>query len=469
MPSKTLTSRIRTLPAAIKSWWGAEGSWRGPFYGQGENGGMFRLDSLGDGFQRNLDVSSVQAERYGPVYACVAILSQELARIPIKHYRTLENKQREEITNKAPSRVFHTPNKYQTKSDFILWMMRSLLLDGNAYAVAKRNDRFEVDELYPVNPRMMMPYITPEGGDIFYRHSDNVLEELSALESSQWFPQRDVLHIRLFTPRHPLIGESPITAAMFPAATGVSINQHTAAFFHNMGRPSGILRHPKTLSQEAMQRLKQRFAELVTGPNTGEPVVLQEDMTWSPMTMSAVDSEIIASARLAERQIAQVFRIPPFLLGDLDKASFQNVESLSRYFISSALGFYIDHFEDAIGRFFGLPRTEYIRFDVESALLRADLKERMDAYAKGIQSGVLAPNEARQRESLPPVKDGDEPRVQQQLVPLSYGVNLQPKGMESGPASEPKPDAEDKPEPSEEQQAAAAFVARKAIEKAMSA
>jgi HK97 family phage portal protein len=314
---------------------------------------------------------------------------------------------------------------------------------------------------------MMMPYITPEGGDIFYRHSDNVLEELSALESSQWFPQRDVLHIRLFTPRHPLIGESPITAALFPAAAGLEINRHTAAFFHNMSRPSGILRHPKTLSQEAMQRLKQRFAELVTGPNTGEPIVLQEDMSWSPMQMTSVDSELISSARLSMDQIAQVFRIPPYLLGELEKATFQNVESLTRFFISSSLGWYVSHFEENFDKFFRLPRNESIQFDLETAILRADLKERMDAYAKGIQSGVLAPNEARQRESLPPVKDGDEPRVQQQLVPLSYGVDLQPKGMEPGPASEPKPDAEDKPEPSEEQQAAAAFVARKAIEKAM--
>jgi Phage portal protein len=160
------------------------------------------------------------------------------------------------------------------------------------------------------------------------------------------------------------------------------------------------------------------------------------------------------------------------LLGDLEKATFQNVESLSRFFIQSSLGFYVDHIEDALTAFFGLPTNEYIYFDVETALLRSDLKERMEAYAKGIQNGVMAPNEARARESLPPVDDGDQPRVQQQLVPLSYGMQLQPKAADATPPGTPSATPSDtpsanEPQPNEDQQQAAAFIARKILERAM--
>jgi hypothetical protein len=144
----------------------------------------------------------------------------------------------------------------------------------------------------------------------------------------------------------------------------------------------------------------------------------------------------------------------------LEKATFQNVESLSRFFLQSALGFYIDHLEDAFSTFFNLPDGERIHFDVETALLRGDIESRMNAYSKAIQNGVFSPNDARRRESLPPVENGDEPRVQQQLVPLSYGMLIQPPGIE-------QPSVE--PESVENNASYSTFVAKEAIRKAMEA
>ena len=457
----TLWSRIRQLPSVVRNVLFAEGSWRGPFSGLGELGNVFGMTYLQDGWQNNLQLSSRNAEDFGPVYSCIAILSQELSRIPIKHYAIADDGRRTEVKNKAPFRVLRNPNKYQTISDFLLYVKRSLLLEGNGYAVAERNNRFEVTALHPVNPYQMYPYIID--GEVFYRFGDPVTAQLLNIEEDNaiaWFPARDVFHIRMHCPKHPLIGESPLTAALFPANTGMQINTHTLKFFHNLSRPSGVLRHPGTLTDDAMERIKQRFVQLTQANQYGAPLVLQENMDWKPLTMSAVDAELVNSYKLTERQIAQVFRIPPFLLGELEKATFQNVESLVRFFIQSSLGFYVNHFENALTKFFELPADEYIHFDVEGALLRTDLKERMDAYAKAIQSGVYAPNEARARESLPPVEYGDAPRVQQQLVPLEYGMNLQPpSGTESVEPTEP--------EETEEQRLAAEIIARRAIEKAM--
>lgn len=236
------------------------------------------------------------------------------------------------------------------------------------------------------------------------------------------------------TPGHPLIGETPLVAAASSVQSGAAINNHLAAFFTNMSRPSGIIRHPGKLEPVAVTRIKERFQDATTGPNTGAPVVFTEGMEWQQLSLSAVDAELIASAKLSQTQVAQIYRVPPFFLGDLGEAKFATVESLTRWFINSGLGFYLDHISDSLTKFFELPPGEEILFDYESALLRADFKTFMEALEIGTRSGIMSPNEARKLRNLPPVEHGDAPRVQQQLVPLSYGMAL-----EAAPKAEPEP------------------------------
>ncbi len=397
-------------------------------------------------WQKDMPLGVAEYERFAPIYACVAIIAQDISRIPLIQVRTTNGLQ-EQVTTTAAARIFRKPNNYQSRSDFILYLMRSLLLDGNAYAiVGGRNNRGEITSLYPVSPKSIWPHIEPGSGEYFYRIGQDATTELAAWDPNvAWLPPEDVLHIRSMTPKHPLIGESPLVAAMYPTIAGTQINQHNAAFFSNMSRPSGILRHPGRLKPEAMSRIKQRWMELTTGNSTGEPAVLAEGMEWQQLQMSAVDAELAVSYELSERQIFQIYRVPPFLGGDLQKATFTNVESLTRVYLQSCLGFYVDHIEEAMTNFFDMPPSDGVLFDLETALLRGDLKERMEAYGKGIQNGVYAPNEARAKENLPPVEDGEQPRVQQQLVPLSYGMALQPPV----PGAAPTAAANDEPEEEE--------------------
>jgi HK97 family phage portal protein len=397
-----------------------------------------------------MPIQAGEYERFAPIYACVAIIAQDMSRIPLNHVRTVDGRE-EKVYTTAASRLFRKPNSYQTRSDFALFLMRSLLLDGNAYAiVGGRNQRGEITSLYPITPTMIWPHIEPGSGEYFYRIGQDASTELAAWDPTvPWLPPEDVLHIRLQTPRHPLIGESPLVAALYPTMAGTQINAHTAAFFSNMSRPSGILRHPGRLKPEAMSRIKERWMQLTQGPSTGEPAVLAEGMEWQQLQMTAVDAELAKSYELSERQIFQIYRVPPFLGGDLQKATFTNVESLTRFYLQSCLGFYVDHLEEALTLFFDLPPSEHILFDLEPALLRGDIKERMEAYGKAIQNGVFSPNEARQKENLPPAADGDQPRVQQQLVPLSYGMAIQPptQGAAQDTAQgEPEEDETEEPE-----------------------
>lgn len=134
---------------------------------------------------------------YGPVYACWSIIAQEVSRVPLYHQRYDKDGAGSRILNQAPARVFRNPNQYQTRSDLLMFLTRALLADGNAYAYAVRNNRFEVAALYPINPWRCWPYIDQQTGAIYYRLSDSDISALSNHDADQWIPARDMLHIRL--------------------------------------------------------------------------------------------------------------------------------------------------------------------------------------------------------------------------------------------------------------------------------
>lgn len=381
-------------------------------------------------------------EHFGPVAACQTIISQDLSRIPLRHIRVEDDGKREVVTNKAPARVFRQPNSYQVKADWVQYMMRSILSDGNSYCYAPRNERNEITAFYPLHPAITYPYLA-ETGEVFYQVSHDPTSVLAGVENVLWLPDRDVLHIRAATPKHPLMGESPLVAAVYPTISGTEINKHNANFFRNMGRPSGILRHPGKLKEESMKRIKERFKELTTGDKIGEVAILSEGMEWTAMTMTAVDAAVADIYKLSERQIFQIYRVPPFLAGDLDKATFSNIEELIRFYLMSGLAVWENLIEEWLTRFFALPPNERIVFDVEQALLQNDMKSRGEAYAKMIQNAVMSPNEARARENLPPVENGDEPRVQQQLVPLSYGAGLEAPDSSATSSAVPEENAQE--------------------------
>jgi len=407
-------------------------------------------------WQMGQDVPHISSDpaKFSPVFSCINIISQEMSRIPIEHQRIDESGSVVRVLDRAPARLFHKPNHYQTISDWMLYVMYSLLTNGNSYSLAIRNNRNEVTALYPLNPRSVWPYVTPANsdspmGEIYYRVSKDPTSELSGADldedNNAWVPQRNMLHARLFSIKHPLIGQSPLEVAAAAADTGMKITSQVNRFFGNASRPSGVLTHPKTLSESAVSRLKQSFLNATQGNSFGAPVVLQEAMSWTPMSMSAVDAELVNSYKLSEKAIIQIFRLPSFLLGDNEKTTFASVESQLRFFSQTNIGFYADHLEKVLGAFFNLPPSERIHFNIEEAMLRGDMKERMDALKTAVQGGVLTVNEARQREHLPPVEFGDSPRMQQQMVPLSYGENMQPDTAPSVPALEPP-----SPEPTSE-------------------
>lgn len=372
------------------------------------------------------------------VEACVSAYSQTVAMCPGDHWRRLENGGRERVTNSALSRILKRPNDYQSISDFLLNVTRRLYDKGEAFALAVRNDRFEITELHWM--RNGYPCVAAEDGSIFYSLSGNEIVE-HRFDLSMPIPSRDVLHVRLHTPRNPLKGESPIlSAALDLALSGAALGQQVA-FYINGARPSVMLETDEKLTKQEAKDLRQRWDDQTQGENAGGSPILSWGLKAKEIAFRAGDGQLADMLKLSDQAVALAFRVPLQILG-IGGTPFASTEALMSSWKATGLGFALNHIEEAFGRLFnlgGFP-DEYLELDT-NALLRSSFKEMIDALSNGTRR-VMTINEARRVIDLPKVDGGDEIRVQQQDVPLSYGANLKPP-QGAPPAPSPADDAGD--------------------------
>jgi len=359
------------------------------------------------------------------VAACIAAYAQTVAMCPGTHWRRLDNNGRERVTTSALSRILKKPNVYQSVSDFFLNLTNSLYADGNAYALAIRNSRFEVAELHLMSPRMSRPMVAANG-EIFYTLGGNwVVDKMVPAEQLASVPQRDVLHVKLgVRPQYPLIGEAPLTSALLDVAASNMMVQQALAYAANQSKPSGVIQTDQPLEKDQITELRAIWEEMTTGQNAGRTPILAYGLKWQQVAVNSRDAQVAELLQISDQRIATAYRIPLALLSLLSGQMPQgSTEGLIQFWLASGLGFALNHIEDAVSRFFGLSGfpDEYLELDT-NALERMQLKDRIDALARGVQGGIYAPNEARAMEDLAAAKDGDEPRVQQQVVPLSFGA-----------------------------------------------
>lgn len=381
-------------------------------------------------WQRNLPAGITSETAI--VHACADAISQCLALLPPEHTRTKKNGGREPLPTSALSNVMRNPNAYQTRADFLYYLTKALMLNGNSYAAAIRNERQDIVELHPLHTKTTLPFIEPESRAIFYGVGNNPMlaEDLNAM-----IPQRDILHLKLYTPRHPLIGVSPIQHAASSIAANQAITSHQATFFNNMSRPSGILSTDAVLKKEQMETLRDAWGAQSQGLNSGKVPVLFGGLKFQQLSVTSQDAQCVEAFSMTVSDIARAFRVPLPLVGDYRNQNYNNTERLIAFWLATGLGFIIENLEQAIAKFFKLPANQGFQLNTD-AILRTDFKGRVDGLTKGITGGLFSPNEARRKEGLPEVKDGNEPRLQAQVVPLSQ-VNMTP--AEPAPAAPAAP------------------------------
>lgn len=431
-----LLSRI-FRPSATKA---VEGEYRsGPYL---VDGGWIPAGSPWNFWQTGIKPQSGGSSAI--VEACVSAYSQTAAMCPGDHWRRLPNGGRERVTNSALSRIMRKPNGYQSMSDFMLNAVRWLYCDGNAYALALRNDRNEISELHLMRSTECSAAVA-DGGEVFYLLGGNeIIDRRFGLLVP--VPARDVLHIRLHTPRSPLKGETPLMAAAMDLAAGNATLQRQIDFFNNRAQPSFILNTEEKLSGQQIAELRASWDAQTRGEGAGGTPILGWGIKPTQIANTARDAQLAETMRASEERIALAFRVPLQVLG-LGNNTYSTTEALMQSWIASGLGFCLNHVEEAFGQLFGLRGMpdEYLELDTR-ALLRSSFQERMDGLAKAVQGGIYSPDEARALEELGAVDGGHgkEPRVQQQVVPLSWQEPPpEPALTPALPAPDPQPEAPD--------------------------
>jgi HK97 family phage portal protein len=325
----------------------------------------------------------------------------------------------------------------------MLNLVSNLYREGNSYALALRNDRYEIASLHLMNSRMSSPLVAVDGSVFFRLAGNHVIDKLLGGDHQFIVPQSDVLHIKLRTGRrypHPLVGETPLLAAMQDIAVGDAFAQQQIQFLQNQARPSAVLSTDMLLDKDQAQQIRDRWNEQAKGLHQGGVPILTAGLKVIPWSTPAKDAQLAELSKLSAERICWAFGIPLQLLG-LATTPASSTEALMRFWLSTSLGFCLNHIEQSFDQLFDLKGEpdDYTEFSTD-ALLRSAQKDRIDALVRGVQGGVYSPNEARNQEGLDSVPFGDEPRVQAQVVGLSAAGAI--PAAPTAPAAPAAPTAE---------------------------
>lgn len=388
----------------------------------------------------NQPQSGLELVAFSAVYACVNTIAGDLSKLPATVVKVDQSDGAQDILRADYyAQLMRTPNEYQTYNDLMRAFVQSYLLQGNTYCYAgHRNGRGEIEELHILNPYKVRPFITDQG-DIFYECAENFL---ARLKPNTMVPARDMIHHRLpLLPGFPLIGVTPIFAAAASSAVGIRILQDSQQFFANSARPSGILQSKINLGDDMKRKAKEEWDIAYRGKEYGKVAILPNGLEWHPITITQQDAQLIEQLRWSVEDVARVFRVPPFMLGDMTKVTYRNNEQLARAYVTGCLGDHLSAIEARFTRAFEFPLNFQFRFDL-SAMLRTEIDVRFQAYREALNAGWQSINEVRAQEGLRGVEGGAEPRVQMQYVPLS-----QAKGPPPPPAIAPPAPAADQQPP----------------------
>lgn len=315
----------------------AEGAWHpGPYH---VDGGWLPKGTPWNFWQLGRDPQPFGAAN-AMVEACISAYSQTAAMCPGDHWQTEPDGGRTRVTTSALSRILRRPNDYQTISDFLLNLVRTLYETGEAFAYAVRNDRGSPGGGEPSELHLMahgLPYIGTDGS-IFYGLGGNEIAE-RRFDFSIPVPARDVMHVRLHTRRgYPLKGLSPILATVLERAmAGAAMNQQVA-FYLNQARPSFMLETDQQLNKEQTEQLRQRWNEQTQGENAGGTPILAWGLKAKPVTIGAKDAELANLLKITDQSIALAFRLPLAVLG-IGDTPFASTEALMSSWKASGLGF----------------------------------------------------------------------------------------------------------------------------------
>ena len=345
-------------------------------------------------------VNERSAMQLTAVYACVRILAEGIAGLPLHLYKCGKNGSREKAVDHPLYFLLHDePNPEMTSFIFRETLMTHLLLYGNCYCQIIRDGRGQVAALYPLMPNQMS-VDRDEKGQLYYTYLRSGEEADTVKKGTVYLLPEDVLHIPALG-FDGLVGYSPIAMAKNSIGMGLACEEYGAKFFANGAAPSGVLEHPGTIKDIA--RLRESWNAIYGGSkNAGKVAILEEGMHYSPISISPNEAQFLETRKFQVDEIARIFHVPPHMIGDLERSTFSNIEQQSLEFVKYTLNPWVCRWEQALTRSLLSPKEkrEYnIKFNVDG-LLRGDYQSRMNGYAVGRQNGWMSANDIRGLENL---------------------------------------------------------------------
>lgn len=350
-------------------------------------------------------VNEFTAMQTTAVYACVRILAETLAALPLQMYRFTPTGKERVYDHPLYHLLHDEPNPEMTSFIFRETLMSHLLIWGNAYAQIIRDGLGRVVCLYPLRPDKMQ-VARDAGGTIFYIYTKTSDENPNVKPYGQVpLKKEEVLHIPGLG-FDGLVGYSPIAMARNAVGMTMACEEYGASFFANGASPSGVLEHPGVLKDPA--KVRDSWNAVYQGSaNAHKVAVLEEGMKYQQIGIPPEEAQFLETRKFQLNEIARLYRIPPHMIGDLEKSSFNNIEQQSMEFVKYTLDPWVIRWEQAMQKALFLPEEKkqyFLKFNV-NGLMRGDYESRMTGYSIGRQNGWLSANDIREMEDMNPVPD----------------------------------------------------------------
>lgn len=375
-----------------------------------------------NGSNSGISVDELRAMQTSAVYACVKILAETVASLPL-HLCTRDKSGKREAASQHPlyACLYETPNEEMTSFQFRESMMTSLLLWGNAYARIIRRQG-HVSELWFLKPDRMTVERDTATKKIKYTYSDDVQNQTFVYKPEQ------VFHVKSLS-LDGVLGLSPIAQAREAVGLALATEEYGAKFFGNGARPGGVLEHPGVVKDP--ERLRESWNQVYRGArNSHKVAVLEEGMKYHTIGIAPEDAQFLETRKYQVNEICRIFRVPPHLVGDLDRATFSNIEHQSIEFVQHTIRPWIVRWEQEISRSL-LTESErllyFARFNVDG-LLRGDFATRMQGYATARQNGWMSINDIRRLEDMNPIpkeEGGDTYLVNGNMISAAQPAKIQ--------------------------------------------
>ena len=365
-------------------------------------------------------VTAQTAIQLSTVYACVRVISETVASLPLGVYEATDDGNLKAGDHPLYHLLHDEPNAEMTSFVFREVMLAHLLLYGNSYSQIIRSGKNTVVGLYPLLPDHMDVDRDSKGNLTYtYTTSDGKTVVIK--------PQ-DILHIPGLG-FDGIIGYSPIALEKNAIGLGIASEEYGSKFFSNGARPSGILTHPNTVKNP--KAVRESWNSAYGGSsNSNRVAILEEGMTFTPLSIPNNEAQFLETRKFQVDEICRIFRVPPHLVGNLEHATFSNIEHQSIDFAVHTIRPWLVRIEQSMNRALFTDQEKgrfYVQFNIDG-LMRGDYKSRMEGYAIARQNGWMSANDIRALENQNPIpKDegGDAYLVNGNMIPITTAMKAQ--------------------------------------------